>query len=282
MSRSRRSRPQRQKATRPRHASAPVPTALPASTPARIRSALAESWRVFGTALLLASVLLLASAPIYLSETRSAARWQARLAALPSADAAHPPGTAAVLEGRIAPSTQPLFRHFAAYVRETHRGAGRGSSWWIVEDTAKAILTLDTATGPVQLADADYAFSPMQDPMLPFAPEWRDEIVRDWDHVSAREGAEPGQPPEKVRYRGLVPGEPVLAIGRTAAGGRFDADHVVAGDRQSLAAHLAHMASGAHDATRHGFMIAGLAAFALVLAGWLAYVVWTARDRNRH
>lgn len=212
----------------------------------RIRDGMLEGvatyWYFYGFFLICGLALLAGSAPRHYAFTSSARALLHDLRSLPAASA-RTTGERSILEGTIAADEKPIFRHFVAYMKYSRRSGGRDRpSYWQADGGRIAAFHIRTGTGTVRIARPTYHFTPAAKigtwSWLQFG-----SLLHEWDHADRRDGAEPGGARTSIEYRGLVPGRPVLAIGRMDRMGRFDAERVIAGTREGLTARVEQIAS---------------------------------------
>lgn len=136
------------------------------------------------------------------SEARADADRAERLApaSAPAVEAA-PPGAALLVEGVLSERNKAPFRDFVAYIREEFRGAdSNGDDKWEEDERMTPPLLIETG-GLVQVGNEDYAITSPHE-------RWQEEGLN-WSSRT-QEGSK--------RYRGLVAGRPVMAIGVAAPG----------------------------------------------------------------
>jgi hypothetical protein len=137
-----------------------------------------------------------------------------RIASLPQLDAAAlegpAPGQDLLVEGRVSRAQPALFRDFVAYVRQEREQTDGQPKAWTGRERRTPPLAIDLPGGAIRIVNATY--------------DLRD-TVSNWTDPRVNGRIE-------TRYIGLVADEPVLIVGKTAAGG-VDASFVATGTRQS-------------------------------------------------
>lgn len=201
-------------------------------------------------------ILLTASIVQHYGVQSTASHVVTELSDLPLASG-HPEGTRAIVAGKIADDAEPLLKHFVAYVEEVYRAGGKQQStrWDVLRGQTQA-FAIETPSGRVLLSRLDYTLSPR-------VSETNAPLFADWDHVAARIVEPPTTWESAHRFRGLVVGQPVIAVGTVVGSGVFDADYVVGTDLEDVRKRLADVASG--ETTAVSRWLAALAALGLVL-----------------
>lgn len=191
------------------------------------------------SACLLIPVLLIAASLVgnFTATTKVASQIERDLTTLASADRSAP-GARTFVTGTIAKESKPLFRSFVAYVEERYgsRPGLRATSEWLLVATHRQPLAIDTAAGPVKITNAAYRLSEA-------GPSTGVTVIADWDHVGARIKQSPSTFEGARRWRGLVGGGPVTAVGTVTAKGVFVAEYVVGLSRVDVLARLGHSTS---------------------------------------
>jgi hypothetical protein len=174
----------------------------------------------------------------------------ARIASLPRLDAAAlegpAPGRELLVEGRVSRAQPALFREFVAYSRQEREQTDGPSKPWNGRERKTPPLAIDVDGGAIRVVNANYD---IRDP------------VSVWDDPRVNGRIE-------TRYIGLVPGEPVLIVGKTAAGG-VEASFVSTGTRQS---YLEAEASRRVVARWLGGLLTGVGALLLIVAAALLVI----------
>ncbi len=166
--------------------------------------------------------------------------------------AAAAPGGELLIEGVVSPENPARFRDFVAYVREEFRGAdNNGDERWFEDERVTPPLAIE-AGGRAQLANDDYELEGPHE-------RWQEEGL-EWSR-STEEGTK--------RYRGLVAGGPVTAIGTVApgpAGNELRAEVVYGGTREQYIAEKRGLSS-LFPAV--GLAIAAAGAALVFVAAWV-------------
>lgn len=169
-------------------------------------------------------------------------------AALAAADA----GAELLVEGTISPANPARFRDFVAYVREEFRGSdSNGDERWAEDERVTPPLLIE-ARGQARLANADYALEGPHE-------RWQEEGLN-WSSRT-QEGTK--------RYRGLVAGGPIIAIGTVvpgAEGNELRAELVYGGTRE---AYVATQRGVARLLPAVGVAIAAAGALLTLVAAWV-------------
>jgi hypothetical protein len=109
------------------------------------------------------------------------------------------------------------------------------------------------------LARPDYALSPR-------VSETNKPLLTEWDHEEARIEEPPGAWERARRFRGLVAGGPVTAVGTVTPEGTFDADYVIGTGLDEVQTRLAPIASGETCRFAYWLTVLGFAGLALTVA----------------
>lgn len=113
------------------------------------------------------------------------------------------PGSPALIEGTVSRRNPSRFRNFAAYIREEYHGEDSdGDDDWRVDERVTPVLLVDVGGGIVQIGNTDYSISRPHE-------SWSESSVLVWNGLTG-EGTK--------RYKGLVVGRPLLAIGTIHTG----------------------------------------------------------------
>lgn len=221
----------------------------------------------YGVLVLGCLLFLAASISGHLGVASTAARVKEELATLPYA-VGQLAGTRAVLSGTIANDTEPLLKDFVVYVQELYHGPSkyRTTDWEYVDGRSQT-FRIDTPSGSMNLAGPAYALSPR-------VSETAKPLLPDWDHVEARIVEPPSGLESARRFRGLVAGGPVTAVGTVTEDGTFAADFVVGAGLEDTQERLEPIASGETSTLGYWMTAFGLAALALI-------VVMFVRERLR-
>jgi hypothetical protein len=225
-------------------------------------------------ALLVFPLLFVVSALVYFPETSFAGQWRDMIRALPE-PSGQQPGTRVLVEGRVAADAKPVFQHFVAFVEEAYNsGTKQSASRWALNDARATPFAIETQKGRMELEIRHFWFTPWRT----FWKYWNHVLLPDWDHIDKRLNA----PAQGLRYRGLVPGGPVVAIGTLNAERKFTPEFVMAGTRQSLLDETNARTAGKAHQTQVWFMIAGVLGTLLTALVWAVAVLraWRARGRE--
>lgn len=194
-----------------------------------------------GIVLLAAGVFTMTYVPRMLDTER------ARLVRLPVVEGAAasdtPAGREVVVEGRISAEQPAVFRDFVAYVSEEREQTEGTPDPWRWRERRTPHLLIETPGGGTRVVNDTY------DLRNPEA-SWIDP--RTINRVERR-------------YSGLRPGEPVVIVGTTAAGG-VAAEFVAPGTRES---YLRSQERGALVARWLGRLLAGVGFLLILIAGAL-------------
>ncbi|MFA5899671.1 MAG: hypothetical protein WC829_11215 [Hyphomicrobium sp.] len=214
---------------------------------------------IFGLLAVVCSIILAASATEYFGAVATASKLTEELARLPDA-AGQPQNTRAVLSGVIADDGEPIFQNFVTYVEESYNGGGKftSGSTWEHESSRKKTFRVKASGGEITLANAGYVFSPR-------TPWTNAPVLADWDHVEARIETPPGIFERARRFRGLVAGGPVTAVGTVTPNGTFDADYLVGSSFYDMQASLRSIASGRFASVLFWLMLLSGACLALTI-----------------
>lgn len=170
-----------------------------------------------------------------------------------------PPGTRTILTGTVSAATAPLFKGFIVYVEERYRAGAKNypPSGWEVSGGQRQAFAVDTAAGSMKLASAEFSLPPR-------VSDTGQPLLTEWDSGSAARIEEPpGVIAGARRYRGLVAGGPVTAVGTVKPDGTFDADYVVGLDLEEFRARLATIASG--EPSQLPYLLTGVGCAGLLL-----------------
>lgn len=204
---------------------------------------------------------------VFLLLTDGPRRESTRAETLPAVSATQlaslPPGTAVLLEGRIAPTTPVGFRDFVAWRRERFEGVetsgpSKGREIWKHVETVSPPLRVTTATGEVPVVNDGY------DLRAPTS-QWRETTSGSTGIFDRRpEGATGFRAGDRVIVDGRVVLEPGLegALPTRAV----QAAVLSGGDRVS---YLASLREGILAAKIVGGVFAGVAVLLLALSTWL-------------
>jgi len=170
-----------------------------------------------------------------------------------------PAGTRAVLTGTITNDTKPITKNFVAYVEEDYHAGGKYDvSGWAFVSGKTQTFRVDTPNGRMELASPSYDLSPR-------APETNKALLPDWDHVEARFEEPSGAFERAKRYRGLVPGGPITAIGTVTPEDTFEAEYVIGANLKDAQAMIAPVASGESSSFDYWLTAIGLAGLAITI-----------------
>jgi hypothetical protein len=218
------------------------------------------------------SLVVLVVLARYVGATRTAGNWVQRL----EGAAASVPNGMVIVDGRIAASARPIHGEFVSFVEERFRTSGGRSSTrsWRVERMENGVFDVDTATARLAVVNTNYAHSPWWN-LWPLSESGHlgaeMPIFADWDHAGNRR-----MTGEIERLRGLVPGQPVVIVGRMAGTTQIEARYVVAGPPAHRLAEARRVASGADNRLEY-WICMGFALSGVVLLIW---TMWTPRRRK--
>jgi hypothetical protein len=149
-------------------------------------------------------------------------------------------GREVLLEGRISTAQPALFRDFVAYDRSERRRTENDTESWSRKERKRPSLLIDSADGTTRVVNDTYE--------LPSSTAiWLDSRATDYI---------------ETQYKGLVAGDAVVIVGRTAPGG-IDAELVTPGTRQS---YLSALAEGRVVSFWLGGSLAGIGAVLIAIA----------------
>lgn len=213
-------------------------------------------------------LFIAASVSLHLGVASTATTLSKEIEELPFA-IGQPPGTRAVLTGIVSDQTPEVSKGFVAFVEEDYRAGGKNQapSGWEVSDSRRRPFRIDTTDGSMELAGPNYTFGPR-------VSETGKALLPDWDHDAARIKEPASGWDSARRYRGLVAGGPVTAIGTVTPDGKLDADFVVGLDLEELHARLEPVASG--ETSSFAYWLTAIGVLALVLV-----IVWFVREWRR-
>ncbi|CFX40377.1 protein of unknown function [Candidatus Filomicrobium marinum] len=223
----------------------------------RLTDNLGNDLIAYGMFALMFLIILAGTAADHYGVTSKAETVKSDLAALPDA-VGQPSGTRAVLTGTIARDEEPIFQHFVAYVEESYHGGGRHQTrTWQEETSWKKTFRIDTSTGAMRLARPNYTFSPRV--------SWsNDPVISEWDHTQARTTEPPGTWTRARRFRGFVPGGPVIAVGTVTPDGTLDAEYLIGETLENVEERIVSAASG--EATNTSYWLALISIIGLGLS----------------
>ncbi|MCB1521582.1 MAG: hypothetical protein KDJ37_13535 [Hyphomicrobiaceae bacterium] len=240
-----------------------------------------ENLALFAIVAIAFAAMMLVAIPGSLITMRESEALAKQLSELPDAFG-QPAGTKAVLTGVIAADTQPLHRHFVAFVEERFYSGGKYSRrhWDIESGRIQRFKVVDGVRG-MWIAKPGYRFSPVTDPRSWSFLVTRKAVVPDWDHVPAWDGETPGGATHEKRLRGFVAGGPVTVIGTVTEGGEIDADFVLGESRDEIITRLRATVDGEPTSLLYFFIAMGIAGLVMSIVVLVGANVSAARSSRR-
>lgn len=223
---------------------------------------LGEELIFFGMIALGCLLFIAASISMHYGVASKAELVQEELEKLPYAPG-QPAGTRAVLTGTIANDAKPLLKNFVAYVEEDYHSGGKYdvAGWEFVSGKTQT-FRVDTPNGRMELASPSYDLSPR-------APETNKALLPDWDHAEARVDEPSGTFERAKRYRGLIPGGPVTAIGTVTPEDTFEAEYVIGTNLKDAQEMIAPVASGESSSFDYWLTLIGVAGLAVTIGAFV-------------